>query len=54
MPGGRPGDPSAVEQLNGIVTRVVQVAANLGAIQLEMVDPAAHVTGNVTPQRQAP
>ena len=53
MPGGRSSDTRAIDQLDRIVARVVEVATDLRPVQLEMVDPAANVAADVAAQRQA-
>ena len=53
VPRRRPGDARPVHELDLVVARVVQVAADLRAIQLEVVDPATDVATDMVLQRQA-
>ena len=49
MPRDGPGDMRTVHLFDGVIARVVQVAGDLGAIELEMVDPATHVATHTIP-----
>ena len=49
MPRDGPSDMRTVHLLDGVIARVVQVAADLGAIELEVVDPATHVATHTIP-----